>query len=99
MVAALSESAAAAAEEDASLFPPLRTERLLLRPLRPTDAADLHRLVNDWEVARMLARVPFPYPRELADDWIGSTRSQIAAGKAWHLAIVEEASQLSLIHI
>lgn len=90
MVAALTEASAAAAEEDASLFLPLRTERLLLRPLRPTDAADLHRLVNDWEVARMLARVPFPYPRELADDWIGSTRSQIAAGKAWHLAIVEE---------
>ena len=69
-------------------FQPLRTERLTLRPLRPEDAADLHRLVNDWEVAKTLARVPFPYPRSLADDWIASTREQMAAGTAWHLAIV-----------
>ena len=69
-------------------FRPLRTERLTIRPLRPEDAADLHRLVNDWEVAKGLARVPFPYPRELADEWIASTREQMAAGSAWHLAIV-----------
>lgn len=68
-------------------FAPLRTERLTIRPLRPEDAADLHRLVNDWEVAKTLARVPFPYPRDLADEWIASTRTQMAAGHAWHLAI------------
>jgi 8-oxo-dGTP diphosphatase len=69
-------------------FQPLRTERLTLRPLRAEDAAELHRLVNDWEVAKTLARVPFPYPRELADDWIASTRGELAEGRAWHLAIV-----------
>jgi 8-oxo-dGTP diphosphatase len=68
-------------------FRPLRTERLTIRPLRAEDAADLHRLVNDWEVAKTLARVPFPYPRELADDWIASTRTELAEGRAWHLAI------------
>jgi 8-oxo-dGTP diphosphatase len=71
-------------------FAPLRTERLTLRPLRAEDAAALHRLVNDWEVAKTLARVPFPYPRELADTWIASTWAQIAAGEAWHLAIIGE---------
>jgi 8-oxo-dGTP diphosphatase len=55
--------------------------------LRKEDAAALHRLVNDWEVAKTLARVPFPYPRELADEWIVSTWAQIAAGEAWHLAM------------
>lgn len=69
-------------------FAPLRTERLTLRPLQPGDAAELHRLVNDWEVAKTLARVPFPYPRPLADEWIASTLAQIAEGSAWHLAIV-----------
>jgi 8-oxo-dGTP diphosphatase len=44
--------------------------------------------VNDWEVAKTLARVPFPYPRELADEWIASTHARMAAGRAWHLAIV-----------
>jgi 8-oxo-dGTP diphosphatase len=68
-------------------FVPLLTERLTLRPLQADDAAALHRLVNDWEVAKTLARVPFPYPRDLADEWIASTRAQISAGTAWHLAI------------
>ena len=69
-------------------FAALRTDRLTLRPLRAEDAPALHRLVNDWEVAKTLARVPFPYPRELADTWIASTWGQIAAGEAWHLAII-----------
>ncbi|RKK01892.1 GNAT family N-acetyltransferase [Pseudoroseomonas wenyumeiae] len=69
-------------------FAPLRTERLTLRPLGPADAAELHRLINDWDVVRWLSRVPFPYPRELADEWIESTHRQRAAGEAWHLAIV-----------
>lgn len=71
-------------------FAPLITERLRLRPLLADDAAALHRLVNDWEVAKTLARVPFPYPRDLADEWIASTRAQIAAGTAWHLAVTRE---------
>ncbi len=49
-------------------FAPLATERLILRPLAPEDAEAMHRLVNDWEVTRNLSVVPFPYPRELADE-------------------------------
>ena len=71
-------------------FSPLTTERLRLRPLLADDAAALHRLVNDWEVAKTLARVPFPYPRDLADEWIAATRAQIAAGTAWHLAVTRQ---------
>jgi 8-oxo-dGTP diphosphatase len=73
-----------------AIFAPLRAGGLTLRALREADAVQLHRLVNDWEVARMLARVPFPYPRELADEWIASTRAQIEAGTAWHLAITRD---------
>jgi 8-oxo-dGTP diphosphatase len=68
-------------------FTPLTTERLLLRPLVLQDAEAMHRLVNDWEVARNLASVPFPYPRQLADEWILSTREALAAGRAYALAI------------
>ena len=68
-------------------FMPLSTERLTLRPYRADDAADLHRLINDWEVCRTLATVPFPYPRALADEWIASTHGLIAGGTAYHLAI------------
>jgi 8-oxo-dGTP diphosphatase len=68
-------------------FKPLKTERLTLRPLRPSDADSMHRLVNDWEVTRTLAELPYPYPRDLADDWIVSTIAQMEAGTGYHLAI------------
>ena len=68
-------------------FAPIKTERLILRALLPADAPALHRLINDWEVTRTLAAVPFPYPRELADEWIALAREQIAAGTAYHLAV------------
>ena len=69
------------------VFAPLATERLILRPLVAEDAEALHRLVNDWEVTRNLAVVPFPYPRELADEWIQSTRRALAEGSGYQLAI------------
>ena len=68
-------------------FEPLATERLTMRPYCAADAAELHRLINDWEVCRNLAAVPFPYRRELADDWIASTREMLAAGTSFHLAV------------
>lgn len=68
-------------------FAPLTTERLTLRPFRAGDADEMHRLVNDWSVVRGLARLPYPYPRTLADDWIASTAADLAAGRAFHLAI------------
>jgi len=60
-----------------------------LRPLRPTDGAAVHNLVNDWSVVRMLSHLPFPYPRKLADQWIASTIERQEAGKAWHFAICD----------
>lgn len=69
------------------MFEPLKTERLILRPLRPKDAEPLHRLINDWEVTCTLSGLPYPYPRALADEWIESTVARIADGSAYHLAI------------
>jgi 8-oxo-dGTP diphosphatase len=80
--------AATGAEQDSGQrFAPLLTERLRLRPLAPSDAPDLFRLINDFEVAKQLARVPFPYPRDLADEWILETRRGLEAGTSVHLAI------------
>ncbi len=78
---------AAKRKEAASGFVPLATERLTLRPLNPEDAEALHRLVNDWEVSRTLSGVPFPYPRDLAGEWIAATRRELAEHTAIHLAI------------
>lgn len=66
---------------------PLATERLALRGWRTDDAAALHRLLNDWEVIRTLAVVPFPYSRALADAWVASSAQRLAEGEAYQLAI------------
>ena len=66
---------------------PLKTERLTLRPPRPDDAAELHRLINDWAVVRMLSSLVFPYPAELMDKWIASTARELDEGTAYHLVI------------
>jgi RimJ/RimL family protein N-acetyltransferase len=39
----------------------IKTERLLLRPIEPTDLPRLVALVNNWRVASMLSPVRFPY--------------------------------------
>jgi RimJ/RimL family protein N-acetyltransferase len=39
----------------------LRTDRLLLRPMRPDDAAPLFALFNNWNVVRFLSSPPWPY--------------------------------------
>ena len=42
----------------------LKTRRLVLVPVAPAHAAALHALMDDWEVARMLAQVPWPITLE-----------------------------------
>ena len=68
-------------------FEPLTTERLTLRPYRPDDAPELHRLINDFLVCKNLALVPFPYGRDEADKWIASTHATLAEGRAYELVI------------
>jgi 8-oxo-dGTP diphosphatase len=76
---------------------PLTTERLTLRPPVPEDAEQLHRLVNDWGVVRMLSRLPFPYPRTLTDEWIASTADQREAGTGYHLVITGQEDGQELV--
>ena len=46
------------------------TARLSLRPLRETDAGDIVRQLNNFAVSRWTARVPFPYSRLDAEDFL-----------------------------
>jgi RimJ/RimL family protein N-acetyltransferase len=48
----------------------LLTSRLTLRPPALPDAEDIAFGLNNWNVARMLGRVPFPYWPADAEDWI-----------------------------
>jgi RimJ/RimL family protein N-acetyltransferase len=48
----------------------LRTPRLLLRPLAQTDIPAILAGLNDFEVARFLTRVPYPYSEADAREWL-----------------------------
>jgi hypothetical protein len=50
--------------------PTLHTERLILRPFVPGDAAEVHRIVSDREIAANTAHIPHPYPDGMALEWI-----------------------------
>jgi ribosomal-protein-alanine N-acetyltransferase len=64
--------------EDAEL---LRTERLRLRPLTAADTVRIASLAGDWEVARMTARIPYPYSVQLAEQWIaGLAEGEVVRG-------------------
>ena len=74
-MAALSPDGGGVDGEAAGGFAPLQTARLTLRPLRAGDAPALHRLVNDWEVARRL--VVAKYQPTYGGDLSGWRRSAL----------------------
>jgi ribosomal-protein-alanine N-acetyltransferase len=65
----------------------LRTERLVLRHFTLDDAPRVRELVGNWKVARMLARVAYPYSDDLAQEWIAGQDSARAKGESFPFAI------------
>ncbi|WP_240775180.1 bifunctional GNAT family N-acetyltransferase/(deoxy)nucleoside triphosphate pyrophosphohydrolase [Neokomagataea tanensis] len=45
----------------------------------------------------MLSRIPFPYPRDLADKWIASTVTDSQNGNAYHFAITRDGLLLGVV--
>jgi RimJ/RimL family protein N-acetyltransferase/GNAT superfamily N-acetyltransferase len=75
------------------VFPGLRTERLLIRPVEPADVAALHVRRNEPEVAALQAwTVPYPYERaqRIVDDVL--TMTGPSDGHWWMATIVERSS-------
>jgi hypothetical protein len=62
-------------------YPELRTDRLILRELALEDAPSLQRLAGEWEVARMMLFVPYPYEDGMAEEWIATCRPAYEAGE------------------
>jgi RimJ/RimL family protein N-acetyltransferase len=61
--------------------PTLETERLVLRPLTPEDAATVARLAGSREIAHTTISIPHPYSEEQARAWIAAHTSQSSTGK------------------
>lgn len=59
----------------------LETARLLLRPPRPSDAARITRLINNFAVSGKLSRVPYPYRLSDAEWWLGTWRADKPVGE------------------
>ena len=47
-----------------------KSKRLHLRPLTQCDAPQIAILAGDWDVARMTDRIPYPYQKQDALEWI-----------------------------
>ena len=58
----------------------LTTKRLALKPPTLADAPEITRHIGNWNVARMLARVPHPYALADCEPWIERSAERNAAG-------------------
>ncbi len=67
----------------------LSTERLLLRPLCERDADRIAALANNWNVARMLSRMPHPYTLDMAHEWIGKQKALREVGEEFGYAVTD----------
>ena len=70
----------------------LETERLILRRHVRGDAPAIARQLNDWEVARWLAQVPFPYAESDAQAWITQAARHWAEGRQYQFTVVKRAT-------
>lgn len=73
----------------------IATTRLLLRPLCETDKAALVRELNDLEISRWAARIPYPYGPEDAEAYLRDTAS--AAPEVLRLAIAHDGGLAGVI--
>ena len=64
---------------DLSSLPPLSSKRLLMRQPSYADIDAICTLANDWEVAKWMSRLPFPYLREDAVFFLEKVIPQEAA--------------------
>jgi RimJ/RimL family protein N-acetyltransferase len=68
----------------------LVTKRLTLRPPFEVDLDDIAEFIGNPNVSRMLARVPYPYFRKDAEEWVESATANIRAGQDMAFTIHRE---------
>jgi RimJ/RimL family protein N-acetyltransferase len=73
--------------------PPLRSDRVLLRPWSGEDLPVLVALGQDLTVARWFPVIPYPYTERDALDWLQSEETARQAGKGITFAIVQTDSR------
>ena len=69
----------------------LETERLLLRQPEASDIAAMVALANDYEVAKNLSRMPYPYGEDDAQSFIARSEESRARGTDFSFVITRKA--------
>ncbi|MDP9470515.1 MAG: GNAT family N-acetyltransferase [Chloroflexota bacterium] len=67
----------------------LETRRLILRPITGKDVDAVYRLYAEWDVAKTLSRLPFPFSIDAAQRFVGEAESAFAQRSAWVLGAME----------
>ncbi len=77
----------------------MTTARLRLRPIRRSDAGSVQALCNNWNVARMLSRVPYPNSVEVAEGWTGAQAEARESGLAYNFAILHRDRLIGVVGV
>lgn len=78
----------------------LITQRLVLRPLRLTDALTIQRIFPRWHITRYMSQVPWPYPKDGAVQFIQKiAQPGMRYGEHWLWAITLKNGNNRLIGI
>ena len=70
----------------------IQTDRLLLRPLKMSDAPDIQRLAGDRDVASTTRDIPHPYEDGMAEKWIEFCEEKTASGELINFAIISHSN-------
>ena len=65
----------------------LETDRLVLKPILEDDADFIYQNVKEYEIARWLVNLPYPYPKDGAIKYIRETTELMKKGLSYELPI------------
>jgi 8-oxo-dGTP diphosphatase len=68
---------------------PIQTDRLDLRPISPEDLEGIYALYTDWEVAKTLSRLPWPFTPDEATAFLAAAERDLSRGSGCMLALIE----------
>ena len=71
-------------------MPVLKSERLLLRPFKKSDADDVQKLAGNKDVAKTTINIPYPYEDGMAEEWMSSHEKEYKNGNSLTLAITHK---------
>jgi RimJ/RimL family protein N-acetyltransferase len=70
-----------------STIPKLETERLVLRQVSLADIPTVQRLLDDWELARFMSEITWPFPADGGEKYVKEHLERVEKGEEYGWAI------------